>query len=139
MKWFKILKEQPVYLKLALISFWQKSGQNWLNGGHFKKNKFLNLNLKLRNRKSCSETDEILGSQVLSMITAKHFLIFQKNSKNLNKFKNFKFALISETVREQNGANFKPLQGYCMQNYKFWNFGFAAFWLANKHFPLFHL
>ena len=24
------------YLKLALISFWQKSGQNWLNGGHFK-------------------------------------------------------------------------------------------------------
>ena len=28
MKQFKILLEQPVCLKLALISFWQKSGQN---------------------------------------------------------------------------------------------------------------
>ena len=37
MKRFKILELQSVYLKLALISFWQKSGKNWPNGGHFKK------------------------------------------------------------------------------------------------------
>ena len=29
MKRFKILKEQPVYLKLALISFWSKSTEWW--------------------------------------------------------------------------------------------------------------
>ena len=40
MKRFKILELQSVYLKLALISFWQKSGQNWPNGGQKFKFKF---------------------------------------------------------------------------------------------------
>ena len=71
-------------MKLALISFWQKLGQNGPNGGHLKKkNQFLNL--KLRNRKRYSETDEIWGSQELSMITAKHFSTFQKFQK-ISKF-----------------------------------------------------
>ena len=34
---------------------------------------------------------------------------------------------------------FGPLQCYCMQNYKFWNFWFAVFWLVNIHFLLFYL
>ena len=33
-----------IYLKLARISFWQKSGQSWLNGGHYKKVKIKNPN-----------------------------------------------------------------------------------------------
>ena len=41
---------------------------------------------------------EIWGSHGMSVITAKHFCIFPKISK---KFKNFKFALISETVRDR--------------------------------------
>ena len=39
----------------------------------FKKNQFLNL--KIRNRNRSSETDEIWGPQGLSMITAKHLKI----------------------------------------------------------------
>ena len=46
----------------------------------------------------------IWGSQVMSMITAKHFSTFQKFQnflKKIKKFKNFKFALISDTVRDR--------------------------------------
>ena len=37
---------------------------------------------------------------------------------------------------ERNGANFGLFQGYCMQNYKFWNLRFAVFWLFNINLPL---
>ena len=47
MKWFKIVKEQCVYLKLALISFWTKFCQNWQNGGHLKKKNY-KIKFKLR-------------------------------------------------------------------------------------------
>ena len=46
----------------------------------------------------------------------------------------FKFAVISETVGETE-RNFRPLQGSCMKNYKFWNFRFTvSYWLINIFF-----
>ena len=46
MKRLKILYEQPDLI-LALISFWQKSGQNWLNGDHFKKKSILKFKFRI--------------------------------------------------------------------------------------------
>ena len=63
--------------------------------------------------------DESWGSQVLSVIPAKHFSTFQKFPKIskilffFKKLKKIKFALISEMVRD------RAKRGYCMQNYKF--------------------
>ena len=39
---------------------------------------------------------------------------------------------------ERNGVNCRPMQGYCMQNYRFGIFRFAGFWLAKIHFTIFY-
>ena len=131
MKWFKILQEQPVYWKLVLISFWQKSGQNWQNGGHFKKIQFLNLNLKFKTQKPLEIERNGLNLGITGVFNdhSKTFFKISKISKKIQKFKNkFKSSKIFNSRRVT-----------ACKIIKFWNFWFAAFWLAYKHLPLFHL
>ena len=60
-----------------LISFWQKSSQNWQNGGHFKKKQFLNLKFKTQKPLEIERNGHKFGITD-HPITAQHFSKFQK-------------------------------------------------------------
>ena len=77
-----------------LISFWQKSSQNWQNGGHFKKNQFLNLNLKFKAQKPL-EIERNGCKYGITCIISVHRTTFFKISKMSKFYVLLSFVLLS--------------------------------------------